>query len=54
MDLTVGFVLRNLVAMVNLVEFRYSQNFTFFKASGVGGHMENNVSACMECASKYK
>ena len=35
-DLTIGFVSRNLVAQVNFVEFRYSQNFTFFEASGVG------------------
>ena len=36
MDLTVGFISQNLVAQANFVEFRDSQNFMFFEASGVG------------------
>ena len=35
MDLIVGFVLQNLVAQENFIEFRDSENFTFFEASGV-------------------
>ena len=36
MDLTIGFVSLNLVDQANFIEFRDSQNFTFFEASGVG------------------
>ena len=36
MDLIVGYVMKNLVAKANFVEFRDSRNFTFFEATGVG------------------
>ena len=32
MDFTIGIVSRNLVAMLNFVEFRDIRNFTFFEA----------------------
>ena len=35
MNLTVDFVLRNLVTYANFVEFRDSQNFTFFETMDV-------------------
>ena len=35
MDFTVGIVLRNLVTQSNFIEFRDSQNFTFFEAPGL-------------------
>ena len=36
MDFTVGIVLQNLAITLNFVEFRDSQNFTFFETPGVG------------------
>ena len=36
MDFTVGIVSRNLANISNFVEFRDSQNFTFFEALSVG------------------
>ena len=36
MNLTVDFVLQNLVTYVNFFEFKDSQNFTFFEVTGVG------------------
>ena len=36
MDFTIGIVSRNLATTSNFVEFRDSQNFTFFEALGVG------------------
>ena len=35
-DLTVEFVLRNLITQANFVEFQYNHNFTFFEATSVG------------------
>ena len=43
MDLIVGYVMKNLVAEANFVEFRDSQNFTFLEATGVGQHMASHV-----------
>ena len=43
MDCTVGIVSRNLVTQSNFVEFRDSRNFTYFKKTGVGQHMESDV-----------
>ena len=36
MDFIVGIVSRNLATTSNFVEFRDSQNITFFKAPGIG------------------
>ena len=35
MDFIVGIVSRNLVTLLNFVEFRYSRNFMFFEAPSV-------------------
>ena len=43
MDCTVEIVSRNLATQSNFVEFRDSQNFTYFKATGVGRHMASHV-----------
>ena len=42
-DLIIGFITWNLVAQEKIIEFRDSQNFTFFEATGVGRHMANHV-----------
>ena len=61
MDLTVGFVSRNLVAQTNFVKFRDNQNFNFFQGIGCRvthgkpcvkmhvftRHMASYVSTCM-------
>ena len=43
MDYTVGIILKNLATQSNFVEFRDSQNFTYFEATGVKRHMASHV-----------
>ena len=38
MDFTIGIVSRNLATTSNFVEFRDSQNFTFFEVPGIRCH----------------
>ena len=43
MDCPVGIVSRNLATQSNFVEFRDSQNFMYFEATGVRRHMASHV-----------
>ena len=43
MDCTVRIVSQNLATQLNFVEFRESQNFKYFEATGVGRHMVSYV-----------
>ena len=43
MNCTVGIFSRNLATQLNFVEFRDSQNFTYFEATGVRRHMASHV-----------
>ena len=51
MDLIIGFVMQNLVAQVNFVEFY--RNFLFLEATSVGQHMANHVGDTWQCMASH-